>query len=352
MTASGARRGGVLAVAVLALVALQLLAHGLLLLARFEDSASEAGLRLLQARAAADAGAALAVKGVAAWDSVPWMGRSPTATATLGEGSTGGDALRLSREYWMVRGMGRPPGADWGVTVEHVFWVLDPVQRVVEAKAAAEVGGLLPPSPSVWAEADLPPFCAAWEPTLDSLGLGPGWNRAVPLPAGGEALALGRLDAPELLGLLPALAASAGSPEPVALLGMCDTRAPWNWGDPERPEGPCGSHLVARGTSGDLRLEGGVGQGILAVGKDLELVGTRFDGVVLVGGTLSLRDGARVRGLVRVAGDLLVTGGEGVVGSPCRALRALTAFREPLRRPLRIPQAGVAEGPLPGPIFD
>jgi len=87
-----------------------------------------------------------------------------------------------------------------------------------------------------------------------------------------------------------------------------------------------------------------MGQGVLSVGGDLTLKGTRFDGVVLVGGSLTLQDSAEVRGMARVGGDLDIASGSSLLGSPCRAVRALDAFRAVLQAPVRLRDAGVSEG--------
>lgn len=201
------------------------------------------------------------------------------------------------------------------------------------------------PSPAaVDFDPDRPPFCVPWQPAVDSLLSPAVWGSAVPISrtASGEP-ALGHLGASELASLLPALTATYGTPMTVSRLGRCDQSVAWNWGDPITPGSPCGDHLVGWSAPGDLVLQDGVGQGLLSVGGDLTLRGTRFDGVVLVGGSLALEDDAEVRGMVRVGDDLKVLPGSRIRGSPCRALRALEAFRSPLQRPVRILEAGVIE---------
>jgi hypothetical protein len=252
--------------------------------------------------------------------------------------------LRLSREYWLVEGQGRSRGETWGVTVRYLVWLFDPGGRVAAAEGAAEVGGTLPDAGVVAFDPERPAFCRPWKAALDSLTAPDVWGRffrASPAAVGEPSL--GRLGAEDLAAALPGLAATAGTPAPAFRLGRCDDAAPWNWGDPLNPGGPCGDRLVAWFGPGDLRLGPGVGQGILVVGGDLDVGGTRFDGVLLVGGSLILRDGAEVRGMLRVGGDLSVAEGSRVLGSPCRALRVLETFRTPLRRPVRVAEAGVLE---------
>jgi len=341
-----ARAGSVLALAVLVLLALQLLAHGALLLARTEWASSLAGLRLLQARAGADAAVIVAQAGGSeAGDSVAVFGATPAVRGTLEGHPFSGRMRRLSREYWLVEGWGRSRGERWGVTTRRLVWVLEPRARIAAARGGVEVGGILLGRDAVAFDPERPAFCAPWWAALDSLVTADVWGHAAGLgsPGAGEP-SLGRLGAADLASSLPGLAATWGTPAPATALGRCDPTSPWNWGDPTHPGGPCAEHLVAGSVSGDLVLEGGVGQGVLVVGGNVDLAGARFDGVLLVGGALTLRDGAEVRGMVRVGGDLDVGEGSRILGSPCRALRALEASRGSFRRPVPVSEVGVLEG--------
>jgi hypothetical protein len=153
-----------------------------------------------------------------------------------------------------------------------------------------------------------------------------------------DPLALGRLSRVDLLDRLEPLDAAGGTPAPVDELGAC-LAGTWNWGALE-PGDPCRGRRVALVRSGDLRLEGGEGQGVLAVAGSLELVGTRFRGLLLVEGDVRLDGGAEVEGVARVGGSLLIASGRWTSG-PCAAYRALAAA-SPLRRPLLLPGAGWA----------
>jgi len=84
---------------------------------------------------------------------------------------------------------------------------------------------------------------------------------------------------------------------------------------------------------GSLRLEGVAGQGLLVVEGDLEMVGGRHEGVLLAGGTITLRDGAVLVGFARAARGLVVGADARVVGSGCRALIALEDGLEDWIRP-------------------
>lgn len=339
------RNGTVLALAVLVLVALQVLAHGALVMARAERAASLAGLHVFQARVGADAGAMVAVEAPkVGWDSIGPFGVTPTVTGSLRGHPFSGRMERLSREYWFPEGHGRSRGQAWGMTIRYLVWLLDPFGRVMAAKGAAEVGGALPPTAAVDFDPDRPALCLPWQAAVDSLLSPAVWSRAVSIPPSGVGEpSLGLLGARELASILPVLSATYGTPTPASWLGRCDGTVAWNWGDPLSPGNPCGNRVVALSSLGHLVLQDGVGQGLLSVNGDLTLRGTRFDGVVLVGGSLALEDDAEVRGMVRVGGDLKVATGSRIRGSPCRALRALEAFRSPLQRPVRLRGAGIVE---------
>ncbi|HSM35002.1 MAG TPA: hypothetical protein VK837_01280 [Longimicrobiales bacterium] len=79
--------------------------------------------------------------------------------------------------------------------------------------------------------------------------------------------------------------------------GACDSDAPLNWGDPAG--GPCGGWAPIVHATGDLRLDGGVGQGILIVAGSLTIGATAaYHGVVLVAGDVRIEPGGLVEGAV------------------------------------------------------
>lgn len=130
MTGHRSRGGSVLALTILVLMALQLLAHGALVMAQSEWAASMAGLRLLQARAGAEAGAAVLERALpGSWDTIPILGVTPVRSGTLAGNPFQGQARRLSREYWLLEGRGRSLGETWGVDLRRVVWILDPLDR-------------------------------------------------------------------------------------------------------------------------------------------------------------------------------------------------------------------------------
>ncbi len=81
---------------------------------------------------------------------------------------------------------------------------------------------------------------------------------------------------------------SPGTIGPVVLNGVCQTSALNNWGAPTDPTSPCFNYFPIIYFPGSLSLSGGIGQGILLVGGDLSVQGNaEFYGPVYVKGTLT-----------------------------------------------------------------
>lgn len=337
------RRGAVLALAVMALVALGLLAHGALVMARAELAASQAGVRLLQARLAAEAGfeTALAATSRQALAGIPVGATALLAQDVVGDQVVAATALRISRENWHLAGEGRPRNARWAARVGAPAWIPDPVGRLEALAGVVEVAG----QGAVWIAGpgqgftipDASPIsgdaCGPWAAVLDSLdflrGL-PVAARVATHPLGEPSL--GPLGPDGLGSALTALGWAAGTPSPAVRDGTCDESRPLNLGDPGGGGGACSGFFPARFHGGDLTLVGGAGQGLLAVRGDLVLSGTRFEGLLLVGGTLELRDGALLLGAARAGGGVRAGPSSSVRGSACRALRALEAALPDLPR--------------------
>ena len=67
----------------------------------------------------------------------------------------------------------------------------------------------------------------------------------------------------------------------------CDVSDPGNWGDPSGTRGRCADFWPVVSVSGDVRIQNGIGQGILLVDGDLVIEGSfRFSGLILVRGRL------------------------------------------------------------------
>jgi hypothetical protein len=345
----GGEHGAALVIAVLLVLALALLAHGTLLLARQELAASQSSLRLLQANAAAEAAARIGMRASmpGGYSETPLWDRIVLSSTTLETGVADARLFRLSREQWLLEGIGRSGPGAWTSRDTRLVWILDPAARVGAFLGVVEVGQEAPVAVTGTVEAghmrrDKAPLdpipCRPWSAVLDSLFEG------TPLPAvarvdassRGEPL-LGLLGGADLFDRIPVNVDGAGTPGPREFLGQCLTDDPWNWGDPDRPDRPCGAHLAGRTARGDLRVEGGVGQGLLVVPGDLRMSATRFHGILLVGGRLRLQGGAQVVGFARASGGIEIDATSSVTGSGCRALRALDGLRVMLTRPLAVP---------------
>ena len=118
--------------------------------------------------------------------------------------------------------------------------------------------------------------------------------------------------------------------QPVVVGGLCDTAAPFNWGSPGNPGGPCGSYAPVIHVSGNLRIQDGIeGQGVLLVDGDLNIDDDfNFYGLVIVQGHLQLTGPGRIYGAVMVRGDLdgragsEISGGGKIFYSSCAVTRA------------------------------
>ncbi len=341
---------------VLLALALLGLAHGLLVAALAEAAASRAGVRLLEAHAAAEAGVhnTLRRPGGAWLDTLHVGGAGEVGPWPLGRASARARVRRLAPEAWLVEGealAGGRPVARSG----RLAWAADPLVRVTALggvlNAPAAVAWTLPGSvdasrPAVAAPPLRAADCAPWVAELAaqqaSRPLAPVATLADTVGGPG----LGRLDFATLLESADVRVSGAGTPVPVVAGGACVRGAPWGWGDPDNPLLPCGAHLPLRGAEGDLMVVGGVGQGVLVVDGDLTLTAAaRYYGVVIVRGTLVVEAGARLEGLALSGSGGAVAAGAGVTGSTCWAARALAAHRPRLGGLLAVPGVGPI-GPL------
>ena len=357
------RSGAAVFAAVLLLLALTALGHGMLVLARQELGAARAGARVLAERAAAQAGALLVegaplppeAAGTALWGTVP------VASGDLGPVRYDAHALRLSRELWLARGRGwhaSEDGADRpgiGARAARALWVLEPVARTAAfggvLSVAQEATALLAGEVDGLAVNGAPPpltasMCEPWRAALDSVfpsGSLPAIGRHAAAP---ERPRLGLLTADSLLARIRIQVSGTGSPAPATDGAECLADEPWSWGDPESPLGPCGGSIAVRAVPGDLDVDGGAGQALLFVGGDLVLRGgATLHGIALVGGVLRVIDGARLVGLASAEGGVEVEAGARVEGSTCWAVRALEAAARDLAGPVPLPGSGWI-GPL------
>ena len=242
------------------------------------------------------------------------------ASGTIGPYAWRTEAQRLGHEMVLLTGVAREDRLPGEARTGAVVWAMNPTDRVASARAVIETAGGAELEGTVTTEDFLDPpdplatvLCRGELLALDSLSV-----RLLPpvgyLRSGPE----GEIRLPSL-GLLPGdsvLGRSGISVEGVMSL-------------------PASSDVF--GSSGDLTLRGGEGQGVLVVMGTLRLeVGTNFSGFALVGGDLVVGNGAIFQGMARVRGRLRLQEGGVLLGSACTAAVALRAAVE-LRGPLRLP---------------
>jgi hypothetical protein len=347
--------GAAFVFAVLLMLALLVLAHGALVSSLSELATSRAAVRDLEARAAAEA----AVRGALSFSPGRWMDSvatweaGPTVSRRLGRAESVGALTRLAPETWLVEGTG-VVGEGAGVRTARMVWSLDPLERIAALASAVSIGvaegatleGVVDASAPTAVQ---PPLeegdCDVWLPALDARYLRSPLTSVTLRPDTLAAPGLGLLDFAALLEATEISIGGVGTPAPVESFGACVLDEPWGWGDPDRRWRPCGAHLPLRGASTDLRVEGGVGQGILVVDGDLTLTeGVRYFGLLVVSGELRIQDGARFEGMALVRSVRVGTGAM-VTASACWAVRALDAHRDMIGR--WVPLAGLERiGPL------
>jgi hypothetical protein len=119
--------------------------------------------------------------------------------------------------------------------------------------------------------------------------------------------------------------------QPDVLVGACNTGDLNNWGDPDNPSSPCAAYFPIIFSSGNLTINGDMGQGVLLVDGNLSVQGGfRFYGPVIVKGTLKTTGtGGHFNGGVIAANvqlDQSTVLGDAVVNfSSCAVMKALIA---------------------------
>jgi hypothetical protein len=285
-----------------------------------------------------------------AWgDTVSTWNTLRTDLGVVGRVEASGALVRLGPESWLVAGEARGQRGAVARTAR-LAWSLDPLERVVSLDGLVSVTAGVPVSlagsadatrPTEVGEPMPPDACDPWLAALASRYSAEPLSLVAELPDSAAVPSLGLLDLPSLLESAPATVSGTGTPAPVEALGACLVDAPWGWGDPDRPWGPCGGHLPMRAAAGDLVVSGGVGQGLLIVQGDLTLDdGARYYGMVVAGGALRVETGATLEGLALAGGGLFLGAGSSLRGSPCWAVRALAAQRDALARLVEVSAAG------------
>lgn len=334
------RAGVALPVLLLLALALAALSHGVLVLARDAFRSVRAWTAVAQGRVAAEVGVAEAVS---SWTDGPGTPPGLWEARAVVEGDLGPHTgyrvwlRRLGPEFRLLEAEGRVEPEGVSRRAARVVWTLDPVARLGAAGGVAEVGGRVRVEgdssvsgrrigldPDGWA----PGVCDAYREALDALFPEGSLAATAPLPTAHRprpGLGLLPLDTVLARADVSFPPGARVSPAPEVEEGTC-VDASSNWGRPADPAAPCGDRLVVAAGTGSLVVEGGEGQGILAVAGDLRMdTDARFAGVVLVGGRLEVEEGARIEGIVRVGGNLEVRDAGVVLGRGCAALRALEA---------------------------
>ncbi len=271
-------------------------------------------------------------------------------SARVGGARFSGRVLRLGRLLYLVESEGRSAG---GEARQRVGLLVRPRPVELEFSAALESGGPVKlTGMAAVSGQDLPPpgwLCPPAEPgraglllpkaaSLDtaSCSVGPCLAGAPPVLRGGSATE----------GTLPAWATRAAAeirsladkwiqsgsltPAPRSSGGDCLVADPANWGDPDGPGPACGDHFPVIHVNGDLELLGGRGQGVLLVDGDLTVRGGfRFHGPVVVNGHLTTTsEGGHFSGGVVAAKVVLAQnapGGPTIGFSSCALDRAMAA---------------------------
>jgi hypothetical protein len=335
--------GAVLAFVILLMLALLVLAHGVLVASLAEGAGSRAAARDLELRGAARWALAAALDAPlgAREDSMGAWETRDTDLGSVGRVAASAELTRLGRESWLVSGAARNSRGAVARTMR-LAWALDPLERIVALDGLVSVGPGAPvlllgssdvTRPTEVAAPMPTDACDPWLLALQERYLAASLSLVADLPDSAVVPALGLLDFDSLLQLAPVTVSGTGTPAPAEAGGACLVDAPWGWGDPDRPWGPCGKHLPMRAADGDLTVSGGVGQGVLVVAGDLTLAaGARYYGTLVVGGMLRVEGGAAFEGLALAGGGVLLDAGSSLTASACWAVRALAAQRDGLGR--------------------
>jgi hypothetical protein len=329
------RRGVVLPLLLLCLLALTAVATVALHTAAQEVVVARAALRLLQARMNAEGGVRAAVAAVngprllALREGVPEV---LLAGALGSDGQFRVEGHRLRGDFILLESTGIPGGGEGGRSrVGRLVWVLDPVGMVASFRAALIHGGSLAGEGAEGGRAATEPeewpadVCSGHREALDSIFPFGGIADAAPATSDeqGDPI-LGILSVEAVIPISDRIVEGIWTPGPHSDAGTCSRETLSNWGAPTTPGGTCGDFHPLVTSPGSLRLQGGEGQGVLVVTGDLEMAeGAYYAGLVLVGGDLTLEARARIDGLVRVRGNVRLDSDATIRGSGCAALRAL-----------------------------
>ena len=297
MSAHHSQRGALLPSVLAVMVIIALAATAALHMSRQERGASVSSRLQTSAFASVDAALAIGLEQARVLASALRPGASILRHVPVND--PGVDAtLRLTRlgETLFALAADANAGTAGGATARRraaLLLRLEPV--AISFPAAASLTGSAPVDPGVADGVDRAP---TGRPCADSLRDGPAMLHPSPPP---DSVALRDLRVRASI-RLPA-GSSVYVPGPVTRGSECDTSRPDNWGDASGA-GACGNWLPIIHAPGDLRVDGGAGQGMLIVDGDLSVSGGfEFTGAVLVGGSMDVGPGG-----------MLVTGGAFATG--------------------------------------
>ncbi len=360
-------RGIALAVAVFALVVIGALVAGTFFAGQLEQQTGQNAVYATQASEAAEAGLAEALSSstAGAMTAMPVDPTTSTALTTLSPGShlsANRSMSRLTDNLWLVQSIGTRADAGGTQLATRSLGQLIRL-NMAELEMAAGLTALGDVTVTGGAEVTgidaVPPLWAAQSvscpPTADAAGVRynngtvstKGQGTIGGVPATVKDLSLNPTDMKsdfdkmkELATLLvttdnPAATGPAYSGNPQ----KCDTSVMTNWGEPTLKTDPCFDYFPIIYRNGNLKLQGGRGQGILLVEGDLTATGGMvFYGPVYVTGTLSTSgnsgQGAKFFGGV-IAGNVALddltklAGGALVSYSSCAIKRALQGSATP-----------------------
>jgi hypothetical protein len=290
------RPGVVLVLALLALVAIEAVALGVVFLATQESRVAAAHERALRARLAAEGAAAAAA---AEWrrapadlvcatdaDTVP-----VTVTLSTADGFEATGRVERLPGRWLVARAEAVDAAGVRFSTALAFASPHPAQLLgfFPAALAGSTGAAVPAGAAV-----------------------------VPDGVGELAVLLGAAARRSVSGDLVVA--------PALTNGRCDGSAPLNWGAPLDPAHACARFAPLVAITGPTRLLAGAGKGVLVVNGHLELrEGSHFSGVILVAGQLTVAEGAAVTGAITVADGGAAENHGAVEYSACAVRRALLA---------------------------
>lgn len=328
----GAVRGLALAASAFALAIIGALVAAAFFAARQELRIGLNTRASLRALAAAEAGLDATIADLSGRmpDSMA-IGDSTVFQGSLGSGAGGaysGTLLRLNSELFLIRAVGSDPtgSARRRLAALMRFQATEPpitaalmTAGPVQVRGAARLDGIDMDPPGWECPARVPDTV----PEVAPAGYGLDWDALAAMAA--KAYPAGEVGLPGILA-------------PVGTATTCDAASPENWGEPRRPAAVAGciGYYPVVYAAGDLRISGGVGQGLLLVAGDLEISGgAEFYGPVVVRGTLRMTGtGGHLVGGVEAGAADLASGGAasrtGITYSSCavsRVFRRNTGLR-------------------------